>query len=236
MPTITGDNTGGSAITSYNLQFRITGSSSSFVSLIGEIPSSTTTTYTKSGLVTGTSYDFRYRVKNIYGWSSFSNSVSIKAATIPATPSAPTLALYNGKDVSVTWTAPDNGGSTITGYKVLFRDSTYAFQENTDEWNASISPAKDSLSCIVTFAKLMASPFSLVKGNSVLAEVIAINDIGQSNPSSTNSASSVLVQTIPNTPTLAPILTFYSESEIDLELTTVATSDKLDSYIKIKNY
>ena len=133
MPTITGDLTGGSAITSYNLQYKVTGSISSFISLTGEIPSSTSTTYIKSGLVAGTSYDFIYRAKNIYGWSSFSNSISIIAATIPATPLAPTLTLSNGKDVLVSWTAPDNGGNAITGYKVLFKDSTGAFQENSVE-------------------------------------------------------------------------------------------------------
>lgn len=133
MPVVTGDYTGGSAITSYNLQYKVTGSSSSFISLSGEIPSSTTTTYVKSGLIAGTSYDFIYRVKNIYGWGPFSNSISIKAATIPATPLAPTVTLSNGKDVLVSWTAPDNGASTITGYKVLFKDSTGTFRENTVE-------------------------------------------------------------------------------------------------------
>ena len=225
MPTITGDSTGGSAITSYNLQYKVTGSISSFISLTGEIPSSTSTTYIKSGLVAGTSYDFIYRVKNIYGWSSFSNSISIIAATIPATPLAPTLTLSNGKDVLVSWTAPDNGGNAITGYKVLFKDSTGAFQENSVEWNASISPTKDNLKWIITFATMMASPFNLQEGASILAEVIAINSIGQSLASSTNSLPAITVQTIPHTPSQPPTLVSYSESEINLTLPTIDTSE-----------
>lgn len=72
---------------------------------------------------------------------------------------------------------------------------------------------------------MMASPFNLLKGASILAQVIAVNDIGSSSASSTNSLPAVTVQTIPNTPSQPPTLTFYSESQIDIALTTVASAD-----------
>ena len=72
---------------------------------------------------------------------------------------------------------------------------------------------------------MMASPFNLQEGASILAEVIAINSIGQSLASSTNSLPAITVQTIPHTPSQPPTLVFYSESEIDLNLPTIDTSE-----------
>lgn len=144
MPEVTGTDTGGSPITSYNLQYNGGGTSTTFVSLTGELPASTARTYTKSSLTAGVSYLFRYRVKTVNGWGPFSDSVSIKAATVPATPSPPTLALVNGKDVEVSWASPDDGASPITSFRVTFKgiDGTYA--ENTAECDASQSPVKDN--------------------------------------------------------------------------------------------
>jgi hypothetical protein len=44
-------------------------------------------------------------------------------ATVPSAPAAPTVVPANGKGVSVSWSAPDNGGSPITGYK-LYRGTS----------------------------------------------------------------------------------------------------------------
>lgn len=58
MPSITGTNTGGSSILSYNLQINQGGNSQVFTSIVGEFPYSTATTYTKNGLTTGITYQF----------------------------------------------------------------------------------------------------------------------------------------------------------------------------------
>jgi len=39
---------------------------------------------------------------------------------MPATPAAPTTS-FDGTNVIVRWTAPDNGGSTITAYTIKIR-------------------------------------------------------------------------------------------------------------------
>jgi hypothetical protein len=87
MPTILTASTGGSDITSYNLQYDQGGTSgtgmpgpaaeSDFVSLIGEIPDTNTalTSLSLSGLTANTVYTFRFRVKNKHGWSGFSPTV-----------------------------------------------------------------------------------------------------------------------------------------------------------------
>jgi len=41
----------------------------------------------------------------------------VLAAQIPSTPAAPTTS-FDGTNVIVTWTAPNNGGSAITAYTI----------------------------------------------------------------------------------------------------------------------
>lgn len=80
----TGDaQTGGSTILSYNLAYDEGNSGASFVSLIGESPYSTATSYSKGGLTTDTLYQFKYRVYNKYGWSDYSDVLTVRAATEP---------------------------------------------------------------------------------------------------------------------------------------------------------
>lgn len=42
-------------------------------------------------LITGRLYKFTYRVMNVNGWSSFADTVLIRAAIAPSKPNAPTL-------------------------------------------------------------------------------------------------------------------------------------------------
>jgi hypothetical protein len=57
------------------------------------------------------------QAQNAYGYSTYSNVVSILAAQVPAQPLAPTTT-WSPDNVIVTWSAPDSGGSPITGYSV----------------------------------------------------------------------------------------------------------------------
>lgn len=50
--------------------------------------------------------------------SEFSNTASVRLATAPAAPGAPTLTQRGGRTFRATWTAPANGGAPITGYAV----------------------------------------------------------------------------------------------------------------------
>jgi hypothetical protein len=63
----------------------------------------------------------------VHGWSDFSDTFSIQAATVPDSGSAPTTAISN-EDVRITWSAPASDGSnTITAYHIYIKDSLAAY-------------------------------------------------------------------------------------------------------------
>ena len=71
-------------------------------------------------LTNGTAYTFTVTATNLIGTgpaSSASNAVTPAAPTAPGAPTGVTATAGNGK-ATVTWTAPSNGGSTITSYTI----------------------------------------------------------------------------------------------------------------------
>lgn len=177
MPLVPTALTGGSPITSYNLQYDqggVTGSGvagpatdSSFVSLVGEVPATNTavTTFTMSGLPTNTVYTFRYRVKNKHGWGGFSGTVAVLTASIPASMSPPTFAIDAASPTSVTltWTAPYNGGSPITAYTIEFQvgGGAATFSTEPNYCDGSALATLTSRRCVVPMATLRAAPLHL---------------------------------------------------------------------------
>ena len=66
---------GGTAIFSYNLVWD-NGSGSTNIDLVGSATNFTSTTHTISaGIVAGTTYRFKYRALNKYGWGPYSDEV-----------------------------------------------------------------------------------------------------------------------------------------------------------------
>ena len=73
-----------------------------------------------TGLTNGTTYTFTVSATNAVGTgpaSTPSNSVTPSAPTVPGQPSGVSATAGNGS-ATVSWTAPNNGGSAITSYTV----------------------------------------------------------------------------------------------------------------------
>jgi hypothetical protein len=98
--------------------------------------------------------------------------------------------------VIVSWNAPGNGGSPITGYTVSLRwsdSSTYSTVLSHCDMSASITTT-----CTIPVSVLRASPFSLNWGTSVYAKVIATNAYGSSVES--NAGNGAVITTNPDAP------------------------------------
>ena len=112
---------GGSAITGYDVRYKRS-TDSSWTSWTHTGTGRTTTiTGLEQG---GVSYDVQVLAKNAQGTSSWSASGTGRTPKqAPFTPSAPTVAGAVSQLV-VSWTAPYNGGSAISGYDVRYKKST----------------------------------------------------------------------------------------------------------------
>lgn len=81
-----------------------------------------TTSYSAMSLTPDAIYAFRVEARNSVGYSaSPSAEVSVRAAAKPTEPSAPSTVTVSNSDVTVSWTPPYDGGSTITAYAITIR-------------------------------------------------------------------------------------------------------------------
>lgn len=124
----------------------------------------TTKSYTVSGLVLGSTYDFTIESRNIKGYSPVSQSVQILHALKPEKPDTPVLT-NTGTEITIDWETPIENGSAITSYKILIR--TYdgeTFVEELTHCDGSDSALVTSTQCTIPLTTLEAIPFSLVPG------------------------------------------------------------------------
>ena len=91
-----------------------------------------------SGLTVGTTYEFKVRAVNSFGYSSESSTVSLTPAA--STPDAPTglSATYEGSGyVYLSWSAPyDDSGAAITSYEFQYSRTGYGLSDwiSTGAW------------------------------------------------------------------------------------------------------
>jgi len=141
----------------------------------------TATSFVQTGLLAGTSYNFRVKARNAVGSSSYSAVFTIVAATVPSQPSAPTTTLSGDlASVVIAWTPPsDLGGLSISSYKLEIKTSTATFEKDLTNCDAETSSSiLSSRSCSIPVATLRSSPFNLTNSASVTARVTTYNAIG----------------------------------------------------------
>jgi len=98
--------------------------------------------------------------------------------------------------VIITWSAPDNGGSPITGYTVTIGQSDLTTYST--ELTHCDSSSSTTTTCTIPVTVLRASPFSLSWGSSVYAKVLASNIYGNSLVSSEGNGA--IITTTPDAP------------------------------------
>jgi len=149
-----------------------------------------------TGLTQGTTYKFVVKSRNIVDFSTYSTEISILAAQVPAQPQTPTTTWdKNNNQVVVAWVEPDNGGSSVTGYKVSFKQNDLAYSQQASNCDMTSSTA---VTCTIPVSVFTASPYSLAWGSSIYVKVVATNLYGDSTESSEGNGA--VITTSPDAP------------------------------------
>jgi fibronectin type 3 domain-containing protein len=168
---------GGSAITGYQV---LRSTSTGTESLLTTLPTGTTS-YSDTATTSGTTYYYQVAAVNSIGVGDPSNEVSATPASAPAAPTA-SAADGNGK-VALSWAAPADGGSAITGYQI----------------SRGLTPGGErpyaSVGTVTSYADT-----AVTAGTTYYYTVTATNAVGASPPSAETS-------TVPTTVPSAPALT-----------------------------
>ena len=128
----------------------------------GQTCSTVTTTCTVASLTNGTAYTFTVTASSAAGTGSASQaSAPVTPRTVPDAPTA-VMAIPGIGEATVTWSAPsDDGGSAITGYRVMTLPASAGCQST-----ASTCTIRD-----------------LTAGREYVVTVVAVNAAGESAPS-----------------------------------------------------
>ena len=124
----------GSTITHYQLERAedISGSPGSFF-VIGDML--TGNTYTDTASATKT-YHYKVKAFNSVGGGMHSSMLSITAPDVPSVPTGG-MATATNQALQISWTAPNNGGSAITGYDMRYKLATSSTWATIDSNNVS---------------------------------------------------------------------------------------------------
>ena len=138
--TYSSSDTGGSPILGYNLQYRA-GLSGGFTDLISSNTESMVTAYTLTNVDVGQTYYFRFRVKNMYGWSEYSDEGTAIASEKPGSVNPPTVASFSSTSITLNLDlSVDNMGTDITLYELWWATgSTPVSFSKMDSYDGSAS-------------------------------------------------------------------------------------------------
>ena len=150
------------------------------------------TTYTVTGLIAGTIYEFKVEARNSYSHSSFSDVLTLLAAFKPEAPSAPSTETVDSQ-VYISWPEAEANGSPLTGYKVFIRESD---QTTFTEVTCTSTPTLES--CFIDLYVLITSPFNLELNGEIWAKVVATNVYGDSLAS--EAGNGALTKLVPDAP------------------------------------
>ena len=191
---------GGSPITGYKIEVSPNGTSS-WTNRVANT-GTTTTTYSHTGLSAGTTGHYRVSAINSVGTGAASRTANATTTTVPGYPTGLSATADGTSTIDLDWTAPsDNGGSSITGYKIEVSPN------GTSSWTNRVA---NTGTTTTTY-----SHTGLSAGTTGHYRVSAINSVGTGAASRTANATTT---TVPGYPT-GLSATADGTSTIDLDWT-----------------
>lgn len=117
---VTQQETGGTEILSYNVQWDTGTDGRSWSNLAGYSSNFIASSYTATAsIVAGETYLIKVRARNYWGWGDFSDTITIKASTFPGkvNPAITTIDALTG-GITVMWIKPLENSDSITQYLI----------------------------------------------------------------------------------------------------------------------
>jgi hypothetical protein len=164
-----------------------------------------------ANVVSGAYLNFRYRAHNVHGWSDYSDSFVIVAATIPDPPTSPSTVLTFVESYMVfDWTEPvftGGDGVAIDAYRIqVLQYDGITFSNVPAGCDPDSVTSVSTTSCHVEMALLRAEPFFLQQGDEVKYKIASHNLVGWSPYGSVTSVSDgiALMEDVPHKPLGSP--------------------------------
>lgn len=164
----------GAAITDYVIQRATNAAFTANLTTIAD-GTSAATTYSNTGLTTGTTYYYRVAAVNSVGQGSYSSTGTATTFAVPDQVTGLTSGAATSTTVPLSWSAPSNGGAAITDYVVQ-----YKLTSEPTTWTTFADGTSTSLATTVT---------GLTEGTSYDFRVAAVNAVGQGAYSATHTKS-----------------------------------------------
>ena len=178
---------GGDTILSYELDWDNGTNSDPTIVLQGNPIDSLSLSYTSNSLITGSSYNFKYRAKNNIGWGPFSPTTSIVCGTSPNTPDAPSTVRVSN-NITVNWTLPSLNGGAVVKFNIYLMRNDGNYNINPVFCDGSQSSTIAALSCTFDISNITSSPFNLSPGSLIIVKLSLTNSFGDSSISSPNTS------------------------------------------------
>ncbi len=201
---------GDATITGYQIELS-TDTGSNWSDLV-QNTGTTSTTYTHTGLLPGTTYHYRISAINSVGTGNPSNveNATTDAASVPDAPTGLTATASGETEINLSWTAPsDDGGTAITGYHIEMS------ADAGSNWSDLVANTESSAT---TYTHT-----GLSEGATRYYRVYAVNSVGEStDPSNVANATTDGKITRPGTPAE---LTATASGRTEIILSWAAPSD-----------
>ena len=195
--------------------------STSFSGAWTNMPAASTTSrsFTDTGLTNGQRYYYQIRARNAAGAGPAAATVNALPAAPATRPSAPSglSGTAGDTEVDLDWTAPNNGGSPITGYRVRRATSRAGLS------GSGIATGSSNPSTTIT---------GLTNGQRYFFQVQAVNAIGNSDWSAIvdYTPAANIPDAVPGQPQGFTAATGSAEGEIDLAWTKLTAKPDITSW------